>query len=261
MPAIAQTIDLNCDMAEYPAFAESGIQDALLQSVSSINVACGAHAGSPALMERTIRSALRHGVAIGAHPGFPDRQSFGRLLLEMSPANLAASLEAQLSLAIEIATRCETSLSHVKPHGALYNAAAQRPGLARIIAESTGRQLPGIPMVVLAGAPTTSIFTGAGFPVIPEAFTDRRYEADGSLRPRDLPGALITSPAEAAAQALSMVLDGVCLAFSGQPVPIAARTLCIHSDTPDAPAIAAAVRSALESHGIAVSACSSIGSA
>ncbi|MCW5966064.1 MAG: LamB/YcsF family protein [Bryobacterales bacterium] len=246
------SIDLNCDMAELPELAASGVQDALLDTVSSVNVACGAHAGDPELILQTIRSAVARGVAVGAHPGFPDRENFGREPMAIEAAVLLESLRGQLRLVAEIADSCAVALRHVKPHGALYNLAARDCGLAATIAQAAREVLPGVAVITLAGAPCLRIFGQAGLAVIPEAFADRRYEADGSLRHRRYPDALITSPREAAEQALSIARDGLAITASGETVPIVADTLCLHSDTPGAPALAAAVRSALEAEGFRI---------
>lgn len=246
------SIDLNCDMAELPELAAGGVQDALLDVVSSVSVACGAHAGDPELIRRTIRSAVARGVAVGAHPGFPDRENFGRQPIDIEAAALLESLRRQLRLLAEIADSCEVALRHVKPHGALYNVAAHDAALAATIALAVQEILPGLPLMALAGASTVHVFQEAGLAVIPEAFADRRYEADGSLRSRHYRDALITSPGEAAQQALSIARDGVAIASTGETVSIAASTLCLHSDTPGAPALAAAVRAALEAEGIRI---------
>ncbi len=245
-------IDINCDMAELPELAASGVQGALLAAVSSVNVSCGAHAGSPALIEETIRAAVSHGVAVGAHPGFPDPANFGRIPLDIGAEALGESLDAQLRLIAEIASKCGASIRHVKPHGALYNLAARDEGLAWTIAQSIRKTFPDAAVMMLAGAPTLAMMERAGLVVIPEAFADRAYEADGSLRNRRHPDALITLPEAAAAQALSIACDSRALTLDGGSIPVVARTLCVHSDTPGAPAIAMAVRTKLESAGFRI---------
>lgn len=245
-------MDVNCDMAELPELAASGVQDALLAVVSSVNVACGSHAGDADLMEQTMRAAARHGVAVGAHPGYPDREHFGRMPMNLSREDLMGSLEQQLRLAASIAGACGISIRHIKPHGALYNQAAHDERLALVVAEAAQRVLPGVPLMMLAGSPAVAVLQAAGLTVIPEAFADRAYEADGSLRNRRLPGALIEDPATAARQALGIARDGLVVASSGETVSLRACSLCIHSDTPGAPAIARAVRESLEAAGLRV---------
>jgi len=233
-------IDLNSDMGELDALAQDGTEDALLECVSSVNVACGAHAGGDAAMERTIRAALAHGVAIGAHPGYPDRANFGRLHVEMSAEELACSVHGQLLALDRVARACGATIVHVKPHGALYNEAARNPIIARIIAQGIGRWNRDVVVVGLAGSVMLDEFRGLGFRVAAEAFADRHYEPDGSLRSRQLEGALIRDPDEAARQALE-------LASSGN-----AGTICLHSDAPGAVEIARAVARALRESGIAI---------
>ncbi len=233
-------IDLNSDMGELDALALDGTEDALLEYVSSVNVACGAHAGGEAAMERTIRAALAHGVAIGAHPGYPDRANFGRLHVEMSADELAQSIYEQLLALERVARACEAAIVHVKPHGALYNEAARDPAIARAMARGIERWSRGVVVVGLAGSLMLDEFRRLGFRVAAEAFADRRYESDGSLRSRQLEGALIHDPDEAARQAVELVRAGI------------AETICLHSDTPGAIAIARAVAQALQESGIAI---------
>jgi 5-oxoprolinase (ATP-hydrolysing) subunit A len=258
-------IDLNCDLGERPDLIADGTEEALMESVSSANVACGAHAGDEATLEATIRAALRHRLAIGAHPGFPDREGFGRRELPFSPEEIAGTVRDQIVALLRIARRCGASIGHVKPHGALYNLAARDTAVARAIADGVGRTVLGgreevgrqglgrrVTLVGLAGSSMIGAFAEAGFGVAAEAFADRRYEPDGSLRPRRYDDALITDPSEAAAQAIGIVRDGCVTATSGVRVPIRAETLSIHADTPGAPAIARAVAARLREAGIEV---------
>jgi UPF0271 protein len=267
-------IDLNCDMGELPEAIAGGTQEALLRSITSANVACGGHAGDAQTMRTTIEQALRAGVAAGAHPGYPDRANFGRLELKMSPEALAASVCEQVRALAEIAAACGTRLVHVKPHGALYNQAVKDRALAEAIANGVAKAigpdtvychpessaadegsafLPNakegwtreVVLVGLAGSPMLDVFRQAGFPVAAEAFADRRYEPDGTLRSRKFDDALIRDPAEAARQALSIAQHGIVTAHDGTEVKLVAQTMCIHGDTPGAPQIAAAVARAL----------------
>jgi 5-oxoprolinase (ATP-hydrolysing) subunit A len=245
-------IDLNADVGEsYGAWA-MGDDEALIPLVTSVNVACGAHAGDPLVMQRTIELAARHGVAIGAHPGYPDRDGFGRRDMAMSPAELRASLLFQLGALGAFAGQAGVPLHHVKPHGALYNRAARDAALAETIAQAVHAFDPGLVLVGLAGSLLVDAGRSAGLRVAAEAFVDRAYERDGSLRSRRLPGAVLASPEEAAEQALSIVSLGRVAAHDGGTVEVHADTLCIHGDTPRAAEYARQVRRALEDAGVTV---------
>ena len=237
-------IDLNCDMGEMPEHISDGTQEALMRSVTSVNIACGGHAGDAQTMATTIEQALRHKLAVGAHPGYPDRENFGRLELNLSPQAIADSIHAQVQALAKIAERHGVRLTHVKPHGALYNQAVRNRQLAQAIATGVARLRCDVVLVGLAGSLMLDVFRQAGFPVAAEAFADRRYEPDGTLRSRKHPDALLSDPAEAAQQALSIV-QGKVIARDGSEVPLHADTLCIHSDTPGAPQIAAQIAKAL----------------
>jgi UPF0271 protein len=246
-------IDLNADVGESFGPWPMGADEALIPLVSSVNIACGAHAGDPGTLLQTVALAAAHGVAIGAHPGYPDLAGFGRRDLEMTPTDLRASLISQIG-AIQAAARVAgTKVRHVKPHGALYNRAARDPGVATTIAEAVRDLDPTLVLVGLAGSVSITAARAAGLAVSEEAFADRRYEADGSLRSRQLPGALL-DPADAAAQALAIVRDGWVTAGDGSRLAVRADTICIHGDSPDAVSIARAVIAALGDAGILVAA-------
>lgn len=219
-------IDLNCDMGELP---DAALEEALMRHITSANVACGAHAGDAATMRRTVDLARRHAVAVGAHPGYPDRANFGRVELPLSAEQIAQTVHDQIAALAAIAGR----LTHVKPHGALYNVAARNSGVARAIAEGVARLDGHLVLVGLAGSIMLDVWRDMGFPVAAEGFADRRYEPDGSLRPRKFPDALITEPADAAAQALRLATEG------------RVQTICCHSDTPGSIRIVPAVAEAL----------------
>src|SRR5215467_1887857 len=267
-------IDLNCDLGELPEAIADGTQEAVLRSITSANVACGGHAGDARTMRSTIEQAMRIGVAVGAHPGYPDRANFGRLELDMPLAVLADSIWAQVRALVEIATACGARLAHVKPHGALYNQAVKNRDLASAIANGvaraiaagpsgatrisphsgqaghgTGRTVFDVVLVGLAGSQMLEVFRQAGFPVAAEAFADRRYEPDGTLRSRKFDDALIRDPAEAARQALSISQRGIVTAHDGSEVCLDAQTICIHGDTPGSVQIAAAVARTLRDSG------------
>ncbi len=245
-------IDLNSDMGEIREAVFDGTQESLMRSLSSVNVACGAHAGDRAMMKATIDQSLRHGLSLGAHPGYPDRENFGRLEMDMTPDAIADSVFDQVSALAELAHECGARLAHVKPHGALYNKAAKDREVARAIADGVARWNPNVVLVGLAGSLMLDTFREAGFMFAAEAFADRRYEADGSLRNRKFEDALIREPADAARQALRIARAGSVLACDGTEVAIDATTICIHGDTPGAPEIAAAVANVLRDAGIEI---------
>ena len=225
-------VDLNCDMGEVAESVTGGVQEKLLCDVTSANVACGGHAGDAEMMQATVEQCLRHGVAIGAHPGYEDRANFGRIELKLRREEIAASVHQQVLALAEIAARCGARVGHVKPHGALYNQAAREHDLARGIAEGVARWRKDVVLVGLAGSVMLEEFRAAGFRVAAEAFADRRYEADGSLRSRKFADALLRNPEEAAAQAVRIVEQGRVIAADGSTVTLDAQTICIHGDTP-----------------------------
>ena len=240
-----KVVDLNCDMGELPEHVTGGTQEALMPHLTSVNVACGAHAGDEKTMRTTIEQAMRFHVAVGAHPGYADRVHFGREPLHLSPKEIADSVFDQLHTSGRVAAACGTTVRHVKPHGALYNQAVRDPQIARAIAEGVARWRNNVVLVGLAGSPMLDVFRDAGFPVAAEAFADRRYEPDGSLRSRKFDDALILDPAAAATQAVAIAQRNSAIAVNGAEISVHAQTLCIHGDTPGAPQIAAAVAAAL----------------
>jgi len=224
------TIDLNCDMGELEAAAHEA---ALMQYITSANIACGGHAGDESTMERTARMAMERGVRIGAHPGYPDRANFGRIEVAMTPDEIASTVAEQIERLDRVVRRVGGEIVHVKPHGALYNVAVKNAVVARAIGDGVARWNAGVPVFGLAGSPMLDVWRVMGLQVAGEAFADRRYEPDGTLHSRKFPDALITDPAEAAAQA-------VRLARAGN-----AQTICVHGDTPGAVRILKACREAL----------------
>jgi UPF0271 protein len=245
-------VDLNCDMGELPEMLADGSQETLMKFVTSVNVACGGHAGDEEMMRATIEQAMRHGVAVGAHPGYEDRENFGRVALNLSAEEIRDSVCRQVMALGKIAEECGAAAVHVKPHGALYNQAAQDAGIARGIAEGVRRWRQDVVLVGLAGSVMLEEFRATGFRVAAEAFADRRYEKDGSLRARKFRDALLDKPEEAAAQALRIAEGRGVLTREGTVVAVKAQTICIHGDTPGAERIAEAVRRALERAGVEV---------
>ncbi len=245
-------IDLNADVGESLGPWPMGADAALILLVTSVNVACGFHAGDPAGIRATIRLALEAGVTVGAHPGYPDLVGFGRRAMAMSPDDLEASVLYQVAAVAGI-TRAEGGvMRHVKPHGALYHRVATDEAAATAFATAIERFDPSLVVVAPPGAALLRAAGGIGLRTLVEGFADRAYEPDGRLRSRDLPGALHGDPAVAAAQAVSIARDGLATTSDGSRVAVPAGTLCIHGDTPGAPAIAAAVRRALADAGIEV---------
>ncbi|HYT23630.1 MAG TPA: 5-oxoprolinase subunit PxpA [Candidatus Polarisedimenticolia bacterium] len=243
-------IDLNCDMGEVPEAIADGTQEALMRSITSVNIACGGHAGDEQTMKTTIEQALRWKLAIGAHPGYPDRANFGRLELKLPLKEISSFIYEQVKTLADVAARCGPRVVHVKPHGALYNQAVRNRELAEAIAKGVARWNRDAVLVGLAGSPMLDVFRGAGFGVAAEAFADRRYEADGTLRSRKFEDALIRNPEEAAWQALGIAERGVVIASDGSEVSVDAQTICIHGDTPGAPKIAETVARTLREAGI-----------
>jgi 5-oxoprolinase (ATP-hydrolysing) subunit A len=250
-------IDLNCDMGEVPQAIADGTQAALMRSITSVNIACGGHAGDQQTMKATIEQALHWKLAIGAHPGYPDRANFGRLELKLPVNQISTSIFDQVKALADVAGRCGARVIHVKPHGALYNQAVRNSELAEAIAKGVARWSRDVILVGLAGSPMLEVFREAGFAVAAEAFADRRYEPDGTLRSRKFEDALIRNPEEAAWQALGIAERGVVIASDGSEVGVAAQTLCIHGDTPGAPMIAETVARTLREAGVTLNQLSS----
>jgi UPF0271 protein len=247
-------IDLNCDMGELPEALADGSQQALMRLVTSANIACGGHAGTPKMMKQTIEQALAANVAIGTHPGYEDRENMGRVEQKLTPGEISAMVYRQLLNLQEIADLCGAHIGHVKPHGALYNQAGRDRELAAAIAQGVARWSRDVVLFGLAGSPILDVFREAGFAVAAEAFADRRYEPDGTLRSRKFEDALIRNPEEAAWQALGIAERGVVIASDGSEVEVDAQTLCIHGDTPGAPEIAATVARTLREAGVELTA-------
>lgn len=247
-------IDLNCDMGESFGAWTLGRDAELLDWVTSANLACGFHAGDPSVMARTVRLARDRGVAVGAHPGLPDLQGFGRRAMAVSPEEARLMVLYQVGALAAVARAEGVRIAHVKPHGALYNMAAADPALARAVARAVRDFDPGLALVGLSGSALVVAAEEAGLRAVSEVFADRGYEADGSLTPRTLPGALVEDPALAAERVLRMAREGRVRARTGEDLPIRAGTVCIHGDAPGALAVARAVREALDAAGVAVAA-------
>ena len=246
------SIDLNSDMGERPAALEDGTEEELMRWITSANIACGGHAGNEETMELTVRLAVKHGVGVGAHPGFPDRPNFGRLEMNLSPDEIRSTVYEQVRALALAAKKVKTDLVHVKPHGALYNVAAKSSSVASAISDGVAKWSRDLILVGLAQSLMLEVWASRGFHVAGEAFADRAYEPDGSLRSRKFDDALIGDPQKAAERALRIAQAGLVTAVDGSEISVKAKTLCIHSDTPDSHRIAKTVREGLERAGISV---------
>jgi UPF0271 protein len=244
-------MDLNADLGEGFGRWTLGDDERLVPHLTSANLACGFHAGDFRVMEATVALCRRAGVAVGAQPGYPDLLGFGRRPMPFEPDEVESLVRYQVG-ALEAFCRSEgVEMQHVKPHGALYNQAAVDPALAASVARATARFSRDLLLYGLASSePMAAAAAEAGLRFVPEAFADRRYEPDGTLQPRSEAGSLIADSAAAAAQAVSIATRREVVAHDGTSVPVEAESICCHGDTPDAAAIAAAVRSALTDAGV-----------
>jgi len=247
-------IDLNCDMGESFGAWTMGDDARVMPWVSSVNIACGFHAGDFMTMQRTVILAAEHGVAIGAHVSLPDLQGFGRREMAVTPNEAYAMTLYQIGALQAFAQAAGTRLRHVKPHGALYNMAARDAKLAAAIARAVRDFDPSLRLFGLANSALIDAGIAAGIPVAAEAFADRRYRPDGSLQPRREPDAVIQESDEAIAQAMAMAREGQVRAVDGSIVALQADTLCVHGDGEHAVAFARQLRAALEAAGIAIAA-------
>lgn len=247
-----RSVDLNCDLGESVESIRDGTDAALMEHVSSANVACGGHAGDDATMEASVREAIRRGVAVGAHPSYPDRPRFGRFEMAMTDAEIEAQVGAQVRALHVIARRLGADLVHVKPHGALYHAASRSAGVAAAIARGAAAVSRDLVLVGAAGSPALAVWESMGFGTAAEGFADRLYEADGSLRTRAHADALVSDPPKVAEQAARLARGTGAVARDGTIVALAVRTICVHGDTPGAVAVVRAVRKRLDEEGFRI---------
>ncbi len=245
-------VDLNCDLGESFGRYTLGDDAAMLRLVTSANVACGIHAGDPLVMGHTVAMAAREGVAIGAHPGYPDLQGFGRRAMALTPAEVEAYVLYQIGALAAFCRRVGISLSHVKPHGALYNTAARDNAIAQAIARAVAAFDPRLIIVALPGSALAAAAREMGLRVAYEGFADRAYAEDGTLVPRSRAGAVIHDPDVVVERAIRMVTQQEVVAITGRVIPLCVQTLCLHGDTPGASVLAARLRAALEETGVQV---------
>lgn len=245
-------VDINCDMGESFGAYTIGSDEEMMRHITSANIACGFHAADPMVMDRTVQLALRHGVQLGSHPGYPDLMGFGRRVMDASPAEVENYVLYQLGALWAFARSHGAEVRHVKAHGALGNVAFVNPEIARAIARGAARFSKELILIALANTPLVEAGQEFGLRVAVEAYPERAYNADGTLRSRKLPGASIHDPAVAVQRALQMVREGTVTAYTGETVRMKVDTLCIHGDNPVAPQIAAAMVEALKGAGIQV---------
>ena len=238
-------IDINCDMGELNELMDDGTYESLMDHVTSINVACGGHAGDDVMMNTMVELAKGKKVNIGAHPSYPDKENFGRYEIDISISDLKDSISTQIINLIDIANKNGSELSHVKPHGALYNKAAEDKGLAMLIGEVVKSIDPLLPIMCLAGSQMITVLESIGLKAMPESFADRTYEPDGTLRKRSYSNAFINNPQIASKQAYNIYYNKRIIAHEGSEFSIDSKTICIHSDTENALKIAKAVKQKL----------------
>lgn len=246
------TVDLNSDLGESFGAWSMGDDTAMLPLVTSANLACGFHAGDPLVMIEASRTAVLHGVAIGAHPSYRDLAGFGRRDMEVAPEQLHADVLYQVAALSGIAEQVGGRVAYVKPHGALYNRIAVDLEVAEVVAD-VARALD-LPVLGLPGSAIAAACDRAGVRFVREAFADRGYLADGTLAPRSLAGAVLTDPEEVAERAVRIATEGVVVAIDGTEVSARVDSLCVHGDTPGAVELARAVRAALDAAGVEVTA-------
>ena len=245
-------IDLNSDLGESLGAWSMGDDAAMLDIVSSANVACGFHAGDPAGILATLKAAQARGVAVGAHVAYPDLIGFGRRAMDVASSDLVADVIYQIGALQGLAQAAGTSIGYVKPHGALYNTIAHDSAQARDVITAIRDVDANLALVALAGSPLVRWAQDAGLRVVAEAFADRAYTPQGTLVSRREPGAVLHDSALVASRMLRLVRDGVVEAVDGSLASVQAQSICVHGDSPGAVAMARAVRAALEADGIAV---------
>jgi len=250
-----RTIDLNCDMGESFGTYSLGMDAEVIKHITSANIACGWHAGDPLVMSRTVKMAADHGVGVGAHPGYPDLLGFGRRHLDCTADEIRTYVIYQIGALRGFCACHGVKMQHVKPHGSLYNTAAENETVATAVAEAIVAVDPNLRYIALAGSKgafMTRVGEKVGLKVVYEAFPDRAYTPDGALVSRRLPGAVISEPTLVAERALKMAKEGKVIAIDGTEIELHVETLCVHGDNPTAVDLVKNIRRLLESEGIVV---------
>ena len=245
-----RTVDLNSDLGESFGAYTIGRDAEVIPCITSANVACGWHAGDPLIMRRTVALCKENGVAVGAHPGYPDLIGFGRRNLSVSPEEAKAYVLYQMGALQAFCRAAGVPLRHVKLHGAFYNMAAKDPALARAVVDAVAEADDSLVLLALSGSEMIAAAEAKGLPSRSEVFADRGYRRDGTLVPRSQPGALITDEDEAIARVIRMVRDGVVTSVDGVDVPLRAESICVHGDGEKALLFVRRIRKALEEAGI-----------
>ena len=246
------TIDLNCDLGESYGAYRLGMDEEIIPLISSANVACGFHAGDFNTMAKTAKLCGENGISMGAHPGFPDLQGFGRRNMNLSPAEVRNLITYQVGALAAFCRSAGVPLRHVKPHGALYNMAAKNADLAKAICQGIFDFDPSLILLGLSGSEMLGQAKEIGLPYAAEVFADRAYEDDGTLVARSKPGAMITDEDEAVARVIRMILEHKVTSISGKGIEICPDSVCVHGDSPKALLFVRKIRTALEAEGIAI---------
>lgn len=247
-------VDMNSDLGESFGNYKLGMDDKILEIVTSANIACGFHAGDPSVMQKTVALAVKNGAALGAHPGYPDLVGFGRRKMDIAPSDVYNMVVYQVGALAAFAKAAGTRLQHVKPHGAMYNMAAKDAKLAEAIAQAVYDVDKDLILYAQGGTESIKAAEKIGLRTASEVFADRSYQDDGTLTPRSQPGAMITDEEKSIAQVLSMVLEGKVTALSGKVIPVKADSICLHGDGPKALVFANKIRSVLLENGVKVAA-------
>lgn len=250
-------VDLNCDMGESFGAYRIGTDESILPYITSANIACGFHAGDPAVMRQTVRMAMEKGVGIGAHPGLPDLQGFGRRNMDISPQEAYDLVVYQIGALCGFVQAEGGTIQHVKPHGALYNMAAQSRELSEAIARAVYNVNPELILFGLSGSELVKAGNGIGLRTASEVFADRTYQQDGSLTSRRLPNALITDTEQAVGQVVRMIKESKVTTVQGMEIPLRADTVCLHGDGAHALSFAQRIRERLTEEGILIQAAGS----
>lgn len=245
-------IDLNCDLGESFGAYTLGLDSEVIPFITSANIACGCHAGDPLVMDATVRACKAAGVAVGAHPGYPDLMGFGRRDMAASPKEVKAYVQYQVGALWAFCVSHNLALRHVKPHGAMYNMAGKDIALARAICEGIRAVDPGLILLALSGSRMIEAAREAGLPCAKEVFADRAYEEDGSLVARGKPGAMITDEDLAIARVVRIVKEGLVTSITGTDISLEADSVCVHGDNAHALAFVKKIRKALEENGVDV---------